>query len=230
MEPGRAVTRRSAVSAAALLLAGTIAWQAGAFQAAEPAAVTNTAELPDDPAPLAKAPKAAAQPTRAAAPQSTAVTPMRDRVAVIGLLNKRNGLWRDLTLKPGQGVRIDGVEVRLRACEATAPWEPQRLTGAFVQLDVREGAQLRRVFSGWLFKESPSLNMVEHPVWDVWTKSCAMTYPDAGPDTVSISSNRGGGGGSSRSSAAKSAPADTASAEPTAAPAPTPSASSNSTE
>src|SRR6187399_1377190 len=29
-------------------------------------------------------------------------TPMRDRVAVIGLLNKRNGATRDVTLKPGQ--------------------------------------------------------------------------------------------------------------------------------
>ena len=29
------------------------------------------------------------------------VTPMAERVAVIGLLNKRNGLTRDLTMKPG---------------------------------------------------------------------------------------------------------------------------------
>ena len=35
----------------------------------------------------------------------------------------------------------------------------------------------RRVFSGWLYKESPSLNVVEHPVYDVSPKSCAMTYP-----------------------------------------------------
>ena len=36
------------------------------------------------------------------------------------------------------------------------------------------------MFSGWLYKESPSLNVVEHPVYDVWPKSCAMTFP-AGP-------------------------------------------------
>ena len=106
---------------------------------------------------------------------------MADRVAVLGLLNKRNGIVRDLTLKPGQSVRVRDVVVRLRACETTAPWESEVLTGAFVQLDVERPDKLwQRVFSGWLYKESPSLNVVEHPVYDVWPKSCAMTYP-AGP-------------------------------------------------
>ena len=34
-----------------------------------------------------------------------------------------------------------------------------------------------RVFSGWLFKNSPSLNVVEHPIYDVWVKDCAMDFP-----------------------------------------------------
>ncbi|MBA3512694.1 MAG: DUF2155 domain-containing protein [Sphingomonas sp.] len=106
---------------------------------------------------------------------------MAQRVAVLGLLNKRNGIVRDLALRPGQSVRVKDVIVRLRACETTAPWESESLTGAFVQLDVeRTDRRWQRVFSGWLYKESPSLNVVEHPVYDVWPKSCAMTYP-AGP-------------------------------------------------
>ena len=109
------------------------------------------------------------------------VTPMAERVAVLGLLNKRNGIVRDLTLKPGQAIRIKDVVVRLRACETTAPWETQKLTGAFVQVDVqRTDQRWARVFSGWLYKESPSLNVVEHPVYDIWPKSCAMSFP-AGP-------------------------------------------------
>lgn len=112
------------------------------------------------------------------------VTPLAERVAVLGFLNKRNGLTRDLELKPGQFIRIgDEAVVRLRACERSAPWEAQALTGAFVQLDVkrRRSDEYDRVFSGWLWKESPSLNVVEHPVYDVWVKSCAMEWPD-GPD------------------------------------------------
>jgi hypothetical protein len=88
-------------------------------------------------------------------------TPMAERVAVLGFLNKRNGEQRDLTLRPGQAVRVGDAIVRLRACETTEPWEIQQLTGAFVQLDVRGAdGQFRRVFSGWLYKETPSLNTV----------------------------------------------------------------------
>ena len=127
-------------------------------------------------------------------------TPMAERIAVLGLLNKRNGISRDVTLRPGQAVRVGDVVVRLRACETTAPWEEQKLTGAFVQLDVRNPQdQFQRVFSGWIYKESPSLNVVEHPVYDVWPRSCAMTHPEAGASTV-----RAGSAESSRSSAPNS--------------------------
>ena len=38
-------------------------------------------------------------------------------------------------------------------------------------------AESAAVFSGWLFKNSPSLNVVEHPIYDVWVKDCAMSFP-----------------------------------------------------
>ncbi len=107
-------------------------------------------------------------------------TPMAERVATLGLLNKRNNLSRDLEMKPGEQQRIGDVIVRLQACERTAPWEMPKETGAFVQLLVKEPGNnelFRKVFSGWLFKNSPSLNVVEHPIYDVWVKDCAMSFP-----------------------------------------------------
>ena len=159
--------------------------------------------------------EAEAEPETVDIPQTvTAVapgtTPMAQRVAVIGLLNKRNGISRELTMKPGQALRVGDVIVRLRACETTAPWEIQKLTGAFLQLDVRNPqGQMNRVFSGWLFKETPSLNVVEHPIYDVWPKSCAMTHPLEGESSV-----RAGSAPSNRSKAPNSGPS--------AAPSPTP--------
>jgi len=130
-----------------------------------------------------------------------AATPMQDRVATLGILNKRNGEAREFKLKPGQAARVDDVIVRLRACERTAPWETDQLTGAFVQLDVQQpDKSFRRVFSGWLYKERPALNVVQHPIYDVWPKSCEMTFRDSGPDTVPA----GSAGESNRSSAKKS--------------------------
>ncbi len=144
----------------------------------------------------AERPAQAARPTPPAQPAAAAVqpgtTPMNGRVAVLGFLNKRNGIARDLTLRPGQAIRIKDAIVRLRACETTPPWEFDRLTGAFVQLDVQQpGGGWRRAFSGWLYKESPSLNVVEHPVYDVWPKSCVMSFPSAPemPDAPAETSN-----------------------------------------
>lgn len=136
-------------------------------------------------------------------------TPMRDRVAVIGLLNKRNGESRQMTLKPGQALRFGDTVVRLRACEETAPWEQQRLTGAFVQVDIRGiDRTWRRSFSGWLYKERPELNVVQHPIYDVWTKSCTMSWPTTGADTTAV-----GAPGANRSSAKKSPATDGAATE-----------------
>ena len=148
------------------------------------------------------------------------VTPLADRFATIGLLNKRNNLTRDLKLKPGQSLRIDNVIVKLAACEKTAPWEDPPEIGAFVQVFVEERATVReklawrKVFSGWLFRNAPSLNVVEHPVYDVWVKDCAMRFPgdEATP-----------GAKGSASSAAKPAGKPSAAASPAPAPSATPS-------
>jgi hypothetical protein len=157
------------------------------------------------------------------------VTPMAQRVAVLGILNKRNGIVQDVALHPGQSVRWKDVIVRLRACETAAPWEDEKLTGAFVQLDVQQpDRRWSRVFSGWLYKESPSLNVVEHPVYDVWPKSCEMTYP-AGPPAPAApvtSSNLS----SARKLGSGPASGDSAATPPATEPAPPPSAAeSNAT-
>ncbi|WP_082337059.1 DUF2155 domain-containing protein [Porphyrobacter sp. AAP60] len=125
------------------------------------------------------APAAPAAATPAAPSKDYGATPMEDRIAVIGLLNKRNNVSEEIRLKPGESVERGPVAIRLSACERTAPWEMPQETGAFVQVDIQErGAQQRRrVFSGWLFRESPSLNVVEHPVYDVWVKDCTMRFP-----------------------------------------------------
>ncbi len=175
-----------------------------------------------------------AEPVRqSSAPLPEGTTPMAERVAVIGLLNKRNGISRDLTLRPGEATRSEDVIVRLQACETTAPHEPQQLTGAFVQVDARNPqGQFGRIFSGWLYRESPSLNVVEHPVYDVWVKSCAMTHPGSVPADEESTSNRSS---ASNSAGNATAPRRTAPAEPPPAPAATPparspAASSNSAD
>lgn len=131
------------------------------------------------PAPPAAASPAAATPAPQQAPPVTAPTPVKDRVLVIGALAKRTGKTQFFTLKPGQYVDFTGIRIIARTCETTPPWENPTLSGAFLQVnETLRGQPARRVFSGWLYAETPSLNVMEHPRYDVWLKSCTMAFPD----------------------------------------------------
>lgn len=134
--------------------------------------------------PKAKAKTSASADKPVAAGGNQIGTPMAERIAIVGLLNKRNGQTRDFQLKPGEAVRFDKVVIRVRACEKTAPWETYQDQGAFVQLIVRQrpagtndAERWAQVFSGWLFKENPAVNIVAHPIYDVWVKECRMNFP-----------------------------------------------------
>ena len=150
-------------------------------------------------------------------------TPVKDRVATLGFLNKRNNLTQDIVLKTGESRRIGNAIIKLATCEKTPPWEDPSETGAFVQLFVEERATTQeklawhKVFSGWLFRNSPSLNTVEHPVYDVWVKDCAMKFPgeEDGPAPAASASNAAK---SSGSPAPKPTASPTATAPAAAAP------------
>ena len=165
-------------------------------------------------------------------------TPVKDRVATLGLLNKRNNLTQDVVLKVGEAKRVGNVIVKLATCERSLPWETTPETGAFVQVFVEERERAdqalawHKVFSGWLFKNSPALSVVQHPVYDVWVKDCAMKFPgeEDSPAAAASSSSAAKPSGSAKPAAQPSAKP---SAKPSAAPStaagpaakPTPSAS-----
>ena len=47
-----------------------------------------------------------------------------------------------------------------------------------MQLDGKE----KRIFSGWMFADSPGLNAVEHPVFDVWLTDCTRRAAHGAPN------------------------------------------------
>jgi hypothetical protein len=143
----------------------------------------------------------------------TIVTPMNERIVHLAALNKRNGQTQEFSVRPGETFRFATLTVSVRACETTPAWEA-RQTAAYLRIDdvpvqVRTSSvqRARRVFSGWMFAESPSLNPLEHPLYDVWVRSCTMRFPDTGPDTVVA-----GRSATSQSNAAKSPAAPSAAA------------------
>lgn len=155
--------------------------------------------------------------------QDTRGTPLKDRVATLGLLNKRNNLSQDVVMKPGETRRVGNVVIKLASCERTLPWERPADEGAFVQVFVEDRATSQeklawhKIFSGWLFKNSPALNVVQHPVYDVWVKSCAMSFPGEDESPADAASS---------SSAAKASGSGSAGPRAAASASPTPTASS----
>lgn len=127
------------------------------------------------------------------------MTPNTERGVAIAAIDKRTGVTTTYEGVPGQQFRFGALNVMVRACETTPPWE-QKLTGAFLLIDetIGRGAP-KRIYSGWMFAESPSLHPLEHARYDVWVKSCTMRFPDTGPDTVSA----GSVGGEPKASKAK---------------------------
>ena len=144
-------------------------------------------------------------------------TPVKDRVATLGFLNKRNNITQAVVLRSGESRRIGNAIIKLATCERTAPWEDPPETGAFVQLFVEERATTQeklawhKVFSGWLYRGAPSLNVVEHPVYDVWIKDCAMKFPgeEDSPEEAALPSSAAKPAGKPPTSAPAAATAPT---------------------
>ena len=153
-----------------------------------------------------KAVAATAKPAAKPAPvvPLAGTTPMAERVVAFAALNKRNGRSESFTAHPGETVSFDTLTIRVRACETTPPWEAT-LTGAFLQIDETQRAATRRLYSGWMFAESPSLHPLEHALYDVWVKSCTMSFPLTGPDTVAAGKAADGKAGDDKPAKASSA-------------------------
>ncbi len=155
----------------------------------------------------APAPSKTVRPAARPAPPPSRLTPMPERVVTFAALNKRNGRTESFSARPGEEVAFDTLTIRVRACETTPPWEA-KLTGAFLQIDETRRGKAVRLYSGWMY-DSASLHPLEHPLYDVWVKSCAMSFPPTGPDTVNaraLPAEPAAGAGAPKVSRAKKSP------------------------
>ena len=111
---------------------------------------------------------------------------IKNSTAVFAALDKVTARISRLEVKLGESVRFGALKVTPRACFSRPPTEPPD-TATFVEVDemLLEGKE-QRIFSGWMFAESPGLNAVEHPVFDIWLTGC--TQPTGGAQAASTAS------------------------------------------
>ena len=98
---------------------------------------------------------------------------LQNQVAVFAALDKVTARISKLEVRLNQTVRFGSLKVTPRVCYSRSPTEPPR-TSSFVEVEeVQLDGQQKPIFVGWMFAESPGLNAVEHPVFDVWLTSCS---------------------------------------------------------
>jgi len=103
-------------------------------------------------------------------------------IAVFTGLDKITGITTTFETKVGEAKQFGGLIVKADVCYSRSATEEPKTT-SFVEVDeVQLDDSLKRVFSGWMFAQSPGLNAVEHPIYDVWLINCRD--PSAPPPAV----------------------------------------------
>tara|TARA_R110000824_G_scaffold155226_6_gene327835 strand:- start:135236 stop:135673 length:438 start_codon:yes stop_codon:yes gene_type:complete len=96
-------------------------------------------------------------------------------VAVFGGLDKITARVSKFSATVDQPTRFGALELTVRACDMRPPEETPQ-TAAYVEIrQINESNNTidpTPIFKGWIFAESPGLNGLEHPVYDVWLKTC----------------------------------------------------------
>jgi hypothetical protein len=106
---------------------------------------------------------------------------IQNPIAVFAALDKVTGRISHLEIPINQTVQFGPLKVTPRVCDSRPPTEPPH-TSAFVEVDeIKLNGEVQRIFTGWMFGESPGLHAVEHPVFDVWLTSCKTSAPVTPP-------------------------------------------------
>ena len=93
-------------------------------------------------------------------------------VAVFSGIDKITGRITTFDVYVGETVQFGALQVTPRVCYSRDETEPPK-TDTFVEVDeITLDRKIRRLFTGWMFADSPGLNAVDHPVYDVWLKDC----------------------------------------------------------
>ena len=98
-------------------------------------------------------------------------------VAVFAGLDKITGRIISFEVAINETVQFGSLQITPRVCYNRPLTEAPR-TDAFAEVDeVETDKTTKRIFSGWMFADSPGLHGIEHPVYDLWLTECKGDGP-----------------------------------------------------
>lgn len=99
---------------------------------------------------------------------------IENRVAEFAGIDKITGRIHTFDVYINETVQFGALQVTPRVCYSRPATETPKTT-TFIEVDeITLDAKIRRIFVGWMFADSPGLNAIEHPVYDIWLKDCKM--------------------------------------------------------
>ena len=111
---------------------------------------------------------------------------IENRVAVFSGIDKITGETHTFDVYIDETVKFGQLEITPRVCYSRPATEEPKTT-SFLEVDeITLNRRIRRIFTGWMFAESPGLNAIEHPINDVWLVTCKQTS-DVPPPPSAIS-------------------------------------------
>jgi hypothetical protein len=143
---------------------------------------SDATQQPDENEPAASS--ASAKPA-AALPAAPLKRP-RYAIAVIQAMDKVTAETIRFEVPVGKPIRYKSLIFIVRACETTAADETISDAAAHVEIDSEPIAQqgavaalARQVFRGWMFANSPGLNLFQNQAYDAWLIACKTAAPAA---------------------------------------------------
>jgi hypothetical protein len=107
-----------------------------------------------------------------AAPDPALADKISNPTAVFDGLDKITGRIISFEVAINETVQFGALQITPRVCYSRPPTDAPQ-TDAFAQVDeIDEQKQVKRIFSGWMFADSPGLHGVEHPIFDIWLTAC----------------------------------------------------------
>lgn len=108
-------------------------------------------------------------------------TRIENAVAEFSGIDKITGRIIKFDVYIGETVQFGALQVTPRVCYSRPITETPKTT-SFLEVDeITLDRKIRRIFTGWMFADSPGLNAVEHSIYDIWLNDCKQESDIAPP-------------------------------------------------
>jgi hypothetical protein len=137
---------------------------------------------------------------------------IENQVAVFSALDKVTAHISKVEVPVNQTATFGALRITPRACYSRPPTDEPKTT-TFVEIDEAQvNGTEKRIFTGWMFAESPGIYGLEHPTYDVWLSECqkpSRTIAEDNPNAGTVApSDNAGAADATGGNAGAAAPAD----------------------